>query len=204
MGAVGVPFVLGLAGRALGIPETVANGVTVLVSLIGLGAAIWYAAFGEARGCRHRARALGSRAMNTRALGIALAVIVALGSVAFTMWWRGQEDRATGDTAKALAAERERSWHATVTRTEIQEFGSQGPARFGTIGKLKHLTVYYRRDDGTEGNVQAYEHDAMRSTYTGPLAYYKKAPGWDELSRWKKGDRLVKPVGQIFPQREQP
>lgn len=45
VGVIGVPFLLGLAGHALGSPETLASGVTVLVTLIGLG--IWYLAFGK-------------------------------------------------------------------------------------------------------------------------------------------------------------
>jgi hypothetical protein len=142
--------------------------------------------------------------MSANTIGLALAVAVVLAMVAFLVWWMGHSSRATREIEEALAAERERSWHATVTRTEIQEFASQGPAAFGAGGKLKHLAVSYRRDDGAEGNVQAYENDAMRGTYIGALAYYKQAPGWDELSTWQEGDRLFKPVGEVFPRREQP
>lgn len=142
--------------------------------------------------------------MSANAIALALAVVTALAMVVFLAWWISHSSRATRQTEEALAAERERSWYATVTRTEIQELASQGPAAFGAGRKLKHLTVYYRRDDGAEGNVQAYEHDAMRGTYVGALAYYKEAPGWNELGRWKEGDRLFKPVGELFPRREQP
>jgi hypothetical protein len=136
---------------------------------------------------------------NTIGLALGVAVVGMVAAVAF--WWLGASSKATRDTEQALADQRAASWSATVTGREIQEVGSQGPISFGTTGKLKHLTVYYRRDDGVRSNVQAYENDAMRGTYTGPLAYYREAPGWDELSQWRDGDRLFKPKGEIFPHR---
>ena len=47
VGAIVVGVVLGLAGRALGIPETATTATTVLIILAGLGVALWYGAFGK-------------------------------------------------------------------------------------------------------------------------------------------------------------
>ena len=46
-GVIVVGVVLGLGGRALGIPETATTATTVLVMLVGLGVALWYGAFGK-------------------------------------------------------------------------------------------------------------------------------------------------------------
>jgi hypothetical protein len=47
VGAIVVAIVLGLGGRALGIPETLTTGASVLITLCGLGVAVWYAAYGK-------------------------------------------------------------------------------------------------------------------------------------------------------------
>ena len=47
VGAIAVGVVLGLAGRALGIPETATTATSVLIMLVGLGVALWYGAFGK-------------------------------------------------------------------------------------------------------------------------------------------------------------
>lgn len=47
VGAIVVGVVLGLAGRAVGIPETATTATTVLLILVGVGVAVWYGAFGK-------------------------------------------------------------------------------------------------------------------------------------------------------------
>lgn|GEM_PF-2340044 len=120
---------------------------------------------------------------------------LSLGLLAFLVL---RQRRGAAEVTVAVEQERQRSWDATVTGRQIQNIA------VGRHGTVQHLTVTYRRDDGVEGNVQAYERDVMRSKYLGALAYYREAPPFNELTTWEDGARLHKPVGAHFPKRVKP
>ena len=92
-----------------------------------------------------------------------------------------------------LEQERQRSWSATVIRTETQRTTT-------SRGWDRQLSVYYRRDDGVDGTVWAYESDGQWGL-GGAMSYYKDAPPYVELIFWTEGIRLHKPLGKVFPHR---
>lgn len=130
-------------------------------------------------------------------VGIALFLLVNASVIALLLHRR----RKSAEISSAVEAERQRSWYATVTGRQAQALHVDRPGWPGQT-RLQHLTVFYRIEDGTEGNIQAYEDNALKWTYTGALAYYKQAPPYDELMQWQEGDRLFKPAGDYFPHRE--